>query len=120
VLDEADEMLDMGFAEDLDAILDATPKTRQTALFAATMAHRIQTVAARHLKDPVRVTIAREKRAAGKLPQIRQTAYLVSREHKTSALGRVLEYEDPKAAIVFCRTRIEVDELTDTLNAHGY
>jgi ATP-dependent RNA helicase DeaD len=120
VLDEADEMLDMGFAEDLDAILDATPKTRQTALFAATMAHRIQTVAARHLKDPVRVTIAREKRAAGKLPQVRQTAYLVSREHKTSALGRVLEYEDPKAAIVFCRTRIEVDELTDTLNAHGY
>jgi ATP-dependent RNA helicase DeaD len=120
VLDEADEMLDMGFAEDLDAILDATPKTRQTALFAATMAPRIQTVATRHLKDPVRVTIAREKRAAGKLPQVRQTAYLVAREHKTSALGRVLEYEDPKASIVFCRTRIEVDELTDTLNAHGY
>ena len=120
VLDEADEMLDMGFAEDLDAILTATPATRQTALFAATMAPRIAAVAARHLKNPARVTITTHKPAAGKLPRVRQTAYLIPREHKTSALDRVLEYEDPKAALVFCRTRLEVDELTDTLNAHGY
>ena len=120
MLDEADEMLDMGFAEDLEAILGATPATRQTALFAATMAPRIQAVAARHLKDPVRVTIAREKVAAGKVPRVRQVAYLVAREHKASALDRVLEYEDPASAIIFCRTRIEVDELTDTLDAHGY
>jgi ATP-dependent RNA helicase DeaD len=120
VLDEADEMLDMGFAEDLDTILDATPKTRQTALFAATMAPRILSVAARHLNNPQRVTIAREKRAPGKLPRVRQTAYFVAREHKMAALGRILDFEDPKSAIVFCRTRLEVDEVTDTLNAHGY
>lgn len=120
VLDEADEMLDMGFAEDLDAILEATPETRQTALFAATMAARILSVAARHLRDPHRITIAREKRAPGKLPRVRQTAYFVAREHKLAALGRVLDYEAPKSAIVFCRTRVEVDEVTDTLNAHGY
>ena len=120
VLDEADEMLDMGFAEDLDAILESTPKTRQTALFAATMAPRIMTVAARHLNNPARVNIAQQKPAAGKLPRIQQVAYLVPRQHKTAALDRVLESEDPKAALVFCRTRLEVEELTDTLNAHGY
>jgi ATP-dependent RNA helicase DeaD len=120
VLDEADEMLDMGFAEDLDAILDSTPKTRQTALFAATMAPRILSVAARHLNNPHRITIAREKRAPGKLPRVRQTAYFVARDHKMAALGRILDFEDPKSAIVFCRTRLEVDEVTDTLNAHGY
>jgi ATP-dependent RNA helicase DeaD len=120
VLDEADEMLDMGFAEDLEAIVGATPATRQTALFAATMAPRIASIAGRHLKDPSRVTIAREKRAPGKLPRVRQSAYIVSRANKTAALSRVLEFEDPKSAIVFCRTRLEVDELTDTLDAHGY
>lgn len=120
VLDEADEMLDMGFAEDIDAILAETPKTRQTALFAATWAPRIAAVAGRHLTDPARVTIPKEKRTAGKLPRVRQVAYIVSRPQKMSALGRVLDYEAPKSAIVFCRTRLEVDELTDTLNAHGY
>ncbi len=120
VLDEADEMLDMGFADDLDAILAATPSTRQTALFAATMAPRIAAIAGRHLRNPQRVTIAREKRAPGKMPRVRQAAYIIPRGQKTSALGRVLDFESPKSAIVFCRTRIEVDELTDTLNAHGY
>jgi ATP-dependent RNA helicase DeaD len=120
VLDEADEMLDMGFAEDLDAILEATPRSRQTALFAATMAPRILTVAARHLNDPARVNIAPQKPAAGKLPRIRQSAYLIPRAHKTAALDRVLEYEHPNSALVFCRTRLEVEELTDVLNAHGY
>jgi ATP-dependent RNA helicase DeaD len=120
VLDEADEMLDMGFAEDLEAILGATPSTRQTALFAATMAPRIATIANKHLKQPERITIAREKRPAGKVAAIRQVAYIVSKHQKMSAFGRILEFEDPKSAIVFCRTRIEVDELTDTLKAHGY
>ncbi|MDZ4803680.1 MAG: DEAD/DEAH box helicase [Candidatus Eisenbacteria bacterium] len=120
VLDEADEMLDMGFAEDLEAILSATPATRQTALFAATMAPRIAAIAGRHLKNPSRVTIAQEKRPAGKMPRIRQAAYIVSREQKLSALGRVLEFENPKSCMVFCRTRIEVDELTENLTAHGY
>jgi ATP-dependent RNA helicase DeaD len=120
VLDEADEMLDMGFAEDLDTILTATPEARQTALFAATMAPRIASIAERHLKQPARVTIKAEKRAPGKLPRVRQVAYIVTRAQKAQALGRVLEYEDPTSAIVFCRTRVEVDELTDTLNSHGY
>jgi ATP-dependent RNA helicase DeaD len=120
VLDEADEMLDMGFAEDIDAIIAATPEARQTALFAATWAPRIAAIAGRHLKNPTRVTIAREKRAAGKLPRVRQVAYIVSRAQKMVALGRVLDFENPKSAIVFCRTRLEVDELTDNLNAHGY
>jgi ATP-dependent RNA helicase DeaD len=120
VLDEADEMLDMGFAEDLEAILTSTPDTRQTALFAATMAPRIASIAERHLRKPERITIKAEKRAAGKMPQIRQVAYVVSRQQKGFALGRILEFEDPTSAIVFCRTRIEVDELTDTLKSHGY
>ncbi|MEO8679473.1 MAG: DEAD/DEAH box helicase [Vicinamibacterales bacterium] len=120
VLDEADEMLDMGFADDIDAILKETPETRQTALFAATFAPRIAAIAGRHLKDPKRVTIAKEKLAAGKLPQVRQVAYIVGRPQKMNALARILDFESPKSAIVFCRTRIDVDELTDTLNAHGY
>ena len=120
VLDEADEMLDMGFADDLEAILTTTPATRQTALFAATMAPRIASIAERHLRKPERITVKAEKRAPGKMPQIRQAAYIVSRGQKGFALGRILEFEDPTSAIVFCRTRLEVDELTDTLKSHGY
>jgi ATP-dependent RNA helicase DeaD len=120
VLDEADEMLDMGFADDIETIITQTPDTRQTALFAVTMAPRIAAITGKHLRNPRRVTIAHEKRAAGKLPRIRQTAYIVGRAQKMTALGRVLDFENPKSAIVFCRTRIEVDELADTLNAHGF
>jgi ATP-dependent RNA helicase DeaD len=120
VLDEADEMLDMGFAEDLDAILQATPRERQTALFSATMPARITAIAKRHLRNAERVTIAGEKQEAGKLPRVRQVAYIVRRAQKPAALDRILDMENPASAIVFCRTRIEVDELTETLNAHGY
>jgi ATP-dependent RNA helicase DeaD len=120
VLDEADEMLDMGFAEDLEAILTATPATRQTALFAATMAPRIAKIAEKHLTKPARVMIKGEKRAAGKLPRVRQVAFIVSRANKAYALGRILEFEEPASAIVFCRTRLEVEDLTDTLKSHGY
>ncbi len=120
VLDEADEMLDMGFAEDLEAILDALPKERQTALLSATIAPRVASIAERHLNDPVRVKIHREKTATGEVPRVRQTAYVVSREHKLTALGRVLDIEDPASAIIFCRTRGEVDQLSESLSAHGY
>ena len=120
VLDEADEMLDMGFEEDLQAILDATPEGRQTALFSATMAPRIASIAARHLHDPVQVRIAREQTLAGAMPRVRQIAYIVPRAHKSTTLGRVLDMEAPTSAIVFCRTRTEVDELTETLNGRGY
>jgi len=120
VLDEADEMLDMGFAEDLEAILAATPETRQTVLFSATMPPRIADIANRHLREPVQVRIAREQLAEGEVPQVSEVAYMVTRAHKVAALGRILDMEDPEAAIIFCRTRHEVDELTETLNAHGH
>src|SRR5512141_345961 len=119
VLDEADEMLDMGFAEDLDAILAATPKSRQTALFSATLPPRIATLAARHLREPVRIEIEKEKTAPGKMPKVRQTAYVVARGHKRAALGRILDLESPAGALVFCRTRLEVDDLTETLKGRG-
>ena len=121
ILDEADEMLDMGFAEDLEAILAATPETRQTALFSATLPPRIADIANKHLKNPVRVRIDREVVPAGSAPRVRQTAYIVGRSHKIVTLGRVLDVEAPTSAIVFCRTRTEVDELTESLNEalHG-
>ncbi len=118
VLDEADEMLDMGFADDLDAILKETPADRQTALFSATLPNRIVAIAERHLKSPARVTIAREK-TAGKLPRVRQVAYIVHRAHKPATLARILDMENPVATLVFCRTRLEVDSLVDIFNAHG-
>ena len=120
VLDEADEMLDMGFAEDLEAILAETPDERQTVLFSATMPRRLDSLARRHLREPVRITIAREKAAAGEAPRVRQTAYVVPRAAKPAALGRILDLEAPAAAIVFCRTREEVDTLSETLTARGY
>ena len=120
VLDEADEMLDMGFAEDLEAILDETPETRQTVLFSATMPRRLDSLARRHLNEPVRITIGREKAEPGEAPRVRQTAYVVPRAAKPAALGRILDVESPTAAIVFCRTREEVDSLTETLNGRGY
>jgi ATP-dependent RNA helicase DeaD len=120
ILDEADEMLDMGFAEDLDAILEATPAERQTALFSATMPARILSIASRHLNNPKRIAIAREPTASGKVPRVRQVAYVVARAHKPASLERVLEIEDPASALVFCRTRLEVDTLVELLNAHGH
>ena len=120
VLDEADEMLDMGFAEDLEAILAELPETRQTALFSATMAAPIRAIASRHLRDPKLVSIARERVAPGETPRVREVAYIVQRRHKVAALARVLDMEAPTSAIVFCRTRTEVDELTETLGGRGY
>jgi len=111
VLDEADEMLDMGFVEDIETLLDATPDTRQAVLVAATMPRRIEDLARNYLREPVTVRIRREVVPEGEAPLVRQTAYLVPRTHTTAALGRVLEAERPKAAIVFCRTRLDVDAL---------
>jgi ATP-dependent RNA helicase DeaD len=119
VLDEADEMLDMGFADELEAILQATPSTRQTALFSATLPSRIASIARTHLQDPVHVTVEREVVAEGEVARVRQVAYIVSRAHKMPALARVLDIEQPTSAIVFCRTRTEVDELSETMTARG-
>jgi ATP-dependent RNA helicase DeaD len=120
VLDEADEMLDMGFAEDLDAILSATPKARQTLLFSATMPPRIAAMADKHQSKPKRIEIAKAVTPHGEAPKVRQTAYFIHRDHKVNAMARVLDYEKPTAAIVFCRTRHESDSLADHLNERGY
>jgi ATP-dependent RNA helicase DeaD len=123
VLDEADEMLDMGFHEDLEAILEATPKGGPIALFSATLPARIAGLAAKHLHDPVHIRL--DGKAPGGPPsaatgRVRQTAYVVSRAHKLAALSRILDIEDPSSAIVFCRTRTEVDQLTETLTARSH
>ena len=120
MLDEADEMLDMGFADELEAILEAAPEKRQTALFSATLPPRIAKIAERHLDDPVRVLVLSEKTPAGTLPKVRQTAYVLARAQKVPALGLVLDLEAPTLALVFCRTRHEVDSLAESLSGRGY
>jgi ATP-dependent RNA helicase DeaD len=119
ILDEADEMLDMGFAEDIETILEETPEDRQTVLFSATMPPRINAIAKRHQRNPARVELGRgdDELGAG---TIAQSVYFVHRQHKPSALARVLDIEAPVAALVFCRTRTEVDDLTETMNGRGY
>jgi ATP-dependent RNA helicase DeaD len=120
ILDEADEMFAMGFAEDIEAILTATPSTRQTMLFSATMPPHIAAVGRRHLTDPVEVRVARAVDAPGEAPRVRQSVYMVQRAFKLAALGRILDMEAPASALVFCRTRSEVDELTEAMAARGY
>jgi ATP-dependent RNA helicase DeaD len=119
-LDEADEMLDMGFADDLEAILSELPPQRQTVFFSATLPPRIAGMVRRHLKEPLKVQIAADPVAAGMSPKVRQVAYIVPRGKKLEALGRVLDMENPGASLIFCRTRNEVDHLTDRLGAQGY
>ncbi len=120
VLDEADEMLDMGFSDDIESILAQAPTERQTILFSATIPPRISKLTKKYLRNPVNIQIERAATEAGDAPLVRQTAYVVQRAHKLTALGRVLDLEAPEAAIVFCRTRNEVDQLTEALNGRGY
>ena len=119
VLDEADEMLDMGFTEDIELILDNTPNDRQTVLFSATMPPRIHAIAKRHQQDPVMVKIGAAA-AAEHRELIDQQVYVVHKTHKAKALGRILDLENPTSAIVFCKTRTDVDELTVTMSVRGY
>ncbi|NTV65167.1 MAG: DEAD/DEAH box helicase, partial [Oscillochloris sp.] len=117
VLDEADEMLDMGFAEDIEFILQQTPQARQTALFSATMPEAVQGLAQRYTRDPQRISIAGEQLTA---PRTRQTYYEVMPREKLDALCRVLDVETPSSAIIFCRTRSEADSLGESLQGRGY
>jgi ATP-dependent RNA helicase DeaD len=119
VLDEADEMLDMGFADDLERILGALPLERQTALFSATIAGPIARLAEAHLRQPVRVRVEGERPTAGEAPRVRQVAYVVRRADKLAALGRILDLEDGAATLVFARTRGEVDDLAEALSGRG-
>ena len=117
VLDEADEMLDMGFIEDIETILQETPQTRQTALFSATMPTPIAELARRYMRDPQRITVQAEQMT---VPQIRQIYYEVGGRDKFEVLGRLLDFERPTLAIIFCRTKSEVDSLGERLIARAF
>ncbi len=119
VLDEADEMLDMGFADDLERILGALPEPHQTALFSATIAGPIARLAGRHLHHPAQVRVRAEAPAGGEAARVRQVAYVVRRADKLAALGRILDIEDGTATLVFARTRGEVDDLAEALSGRG-
>lgn len=117
VLDEADEMLDMGFIEDIEAILQETPETRQTALFSATMPGPIAELARRYMRDAQRITVQAEQMT---VPQIRQVYYEVGGRDKFEILARILDFESPTSAIIFCRTKSEVDSLGERLIARAF
>jgi ATP-dependent RNA helicase DeaD len=116
VLDEADEMLRMGFIDDVEKVLEATPPQRQVALFSATMPAPIRKIAQAHLKDPVEVTIKAKTTTA---PNIRQRYWFVGGMHKLDALTRILEAEPFDAMIIFARTKQATEELAEKLTARG-
>ena len=117
VLDEADEMLDMGFAEDIDWIFAQTPPERQVALFSATMPEAIRKVAHAHLREPVEVCLVA---ATQTVETIDQYHCLVTRFHKADMLTRVLEVETFDAVLVFVRTKLQTLEVAEKLTAHGF
>lgn len=117
VLDEADEMLRMGFIDDVEWILEQCPETRQTALFSATMPKQIRNIAEKHLNNPSQITIKVKTSTAD---TIRQRYWPVSGLHKLDALTRILEAESFDGVIVFVRTRTATIELAEKLSARGY
>jgi len=117
VLDEADEMLSMGFVEDIEQIFEQIPGERQTMLFSATISKRVQDLSARYLRDPEMVTIT-PKQLTGNT--IKQRYYLVNQQDKVAALTRLFEMETIDSAIIFVRTRIGTGELANQLTSRGY
>ena len=117
VLDEADEMLNMGFLEDVEEILKEAPKERQTALFSATMPPRVAALSRDYLRDPQRVAIESKRRT---VMLVEQSYYEVIPSQKVEALIRILDMESPGSTIIFCRTRREVDELGEAVRMRGY
>ncbi len=117
ILDEADEMLDMGFIEDIEFILEQVPSERQTGLFSATIPPRIAALARKYMHDPVRVTIEKERMT---VPLVRQVYYDVSGRDKFDALTRILDYESPSSTIVFCARKSEADTVCESLQGRGY
>jgi ATP-dependent RNA helicase DeaD len=117
VLDEADEMLKMGFIDDVEAILAKTPPKRQTALFSATVPTPIRRLADKYMRAPQSVTIQRDQVTA---TAIEQRYYLVRQSDKVAALTRILEHEDVKRGLIFARTRIGTAELAAALSRQGF
>ena len=117
VLDEADEMLSMGFIEDIESILDETPEIRQTALFSATMPSAIRRLADKYLREPQSITVKSQQLT---VKSIEQRYYLVNQFDKTAALTRLFEVEDITTALIFAKTRIGSDELANALSSRGY
>jgi ATP-dependent RNA helicase DeaD len=117
VLDEADEMLRMGFIDDVEMILQKTPETRQTALFSATMPSAIKRIATTYLRDPDLITVAAK---TGTADNIRQRYWLVSGMQKLDALTRILEAETFDGMIIFARTKLGTEELATKLQARGF
>lgn len=117
ILDEGDEMLDMGFIDDIEAILQAVPVTRQTAIFSATVPPPILRLTQRYLRDPIHVRVTPEHLVA---PSIEQAYYEVRGLDRAEALCRLIDVLGMGRAIIFCRTKRGVDELTAALQARGY
>ncbi|MBT3313647.1 MAG: DEAD/DEAH box helicase [Anaerolineae bacterium] len=117
VLDEADEMLSMGFIEDIETILDATPNQRQIALFSATMPKAIRNLASKYLNDPQSVSIKKKQLTVA---AIEQRYYLVNGRDKLAAMTRLFEAEDISRALVFVRTRAGTGELSSALSTRGF
>jgi ATP-dependent RNA helicase DeaD len=117
VLDEADEMLDMGFIEDIETILRATPAERQTLLFSATIPQPIMNIAKRYMRNPEKIRVNTKDVI---IPKIKQIFYEVREADKLNALSRLLDVEDPELAIVFCHTKRDVDEVSTKLGQMGY
>jgi ATP-dependent RNA helicase DeaD len=117
VLDEADEMLQMGFVDDIEWILEQTPPTRQVALFSATLPSPIRRIAQKHLREPVEVTITSKTSTAA---NIRQRYWVVSGVHKLDALTRILEAETFEGMLIFTRTKQSTVELAERLEARGF
>jgi ATP-dependent RNA helicase DeaD len=117
VLDEADEMLSMGFIDDIEAILTATPSTRQTTLFSATVPPEIRRLADRYLRQPQSVTIAAEHRT---VDAVAQRYYLVQYEDKLAALTRLFEVEEITSTLIFVHTRLATTELAHALSLRGF
>lgn len=118
ILDEADRMLDMGFREDIEKILETTPKKRQTVFFSATVSNPIRELIKRFARDPKSIKIEQKEVAGG--PAIDQWFYETSPRMKLEALNRLVDYHGFRNGIVFCNTQRMVDELADTLIARGF
>lgn len=117
VLDEADEMLNMGFREDIETILNEMPEERQTGLFSATMPKPILEITKKYQKDAVFLKMTPKEVT---IPLIKQAYYMVRHQDKEEVLCRLMDYYDPARALIFCNTKRMVDELTEHLKARGY